>query len=97
MTTIPEVRRNSMFPLGNNYATPEAQRAVPTVVILEALGRHATCDWGDVCEEDRAESESVLWQGRRLFSVYRAGNGVTLWIVTEANRSSTTVLLPSDY
>ena len=97
MTTISEVKRQSQFPLGQVYATSEAKCAVPAGVIVEALGRHAQCDWGDVCEHDRAENESALRDGRRLFSVYHAGNGVTLWIVTEANRSATTVHLPSDY
>ena len=62
-----------------------------------ALVRHARGDWGDVSTEDRDANESALWDGNRLFSVYHDRNGVKFWIITEADRNTTTVLLPSDY
>ena len=62
-----------------------------------ALGRHAAGDWGDVCEADRRENELSVNQRLRLLSVYRDRNGVKFWIITEADRSATTVLLPEDY
>jgi hypothetical protein len=58
----------------------------------------STCgDWGDVNEQDRQENELSLQKGFRLFSVYHSTQGVKFWIITEANRSATTVLLPQEY
>jgi hypothetical protein len=61
------------------------------------LQRHQAGDWGDVDEHDRQENELSLKNGFRLLSVYHAANGVKFWIITEADRSATTVLLPEDY
>ncbi len=85
------------FPLGALYTTAEASRTLPPEDITEALSRHARGDWGDLCQEDRDLNESALRDGNRLLSVYYAGNGVKFWIVTEADRRATTVLLPDDY
>lgn len=65
--------------------------------IAKGLSRHLAGDWGDVCEEDRQENELSLKEGFRLFSVYHAGDGTKFWIITEADRSATTVLLPEEY
>ena len=54
-------------------------------------------DWGEVSDEDRARNEAALKQGSRLFSAYHAANSTKFWIITEADRSVTTVLLPADY
>jgi hypothetical protein len=62
-----------------------------------ALARHSSGDWGDVCEEDRKENDLSLKEGFRLLSVYTTSTGTKLWIITEADRSVTTVLLPEDY
>ena len=64
---------------------------------VELYQRHQAGDWGDVSEHDRQENELSLKQGFRLLSVYRAASGVKFWIITEADRSATTVLLPQDY
>ena len=56
-----------------------------------------SCDWGEVSEEDAQENELSLEQGFRLLSNYQTGKGQQLWIITEADRSATTVLLPSEY
>ena len=61
------------------------------------LSRHANGDWGDVDEHDRTRNELSLTQGLRLWSVYHAGSGVKFWLITEADRSYSTVLLPEDY
>jgi hypothetical protein len=61
------------------------------------LARHAAADWGDLCGEDRHENEIALRSELRIFSVYRDRKGVKFWIITEADRSSTCILLPSDY
>jgi hypothetical protein len=65
--------------------------------ILSALGRHQAGDWGDVDEDDRQANEQALKAESRLFSVYHSANGAKFWIITEADRSITTVLLPQDY
>ena len=85
------------FPLGRLVATPNALEHIPNPDIMTALLRHLTGDWGDVDEHDREENELSLKEGFRLLSVYRSAKGVKFWIITEADRSVTTVLLPEDY
>lgn len=85
------------FPLGRLVATPNALEHIPNPEILAALQRHLTGDWGDVDEHDREENELSLKEGFRLLSAYRSASGVKFWIITEADRSATTVLLPEDY
>ena len=85
------------FPLGRLVATPNALEHIPNPDIMTALLRHLTGDWGDVDEHDREENELSLKEGFRLLSVYRSAAGVKFWIITEADRSATTVLLPEDY
>jgi len=87
------------FPLGRIVATPGALTALeeagesPGIFIK----RHVTGDWGDVDEDDRLENEHSLVQGFRLLSAYTLSNGTRLWVITEADRSATTILLPSEY
>ena len=85
------------FSLGHIVATPGALDLLTTNDIEEALRRHASGDWGEVDDEDRNENELSLAQGLRLFSVYRTGNDEKFWVITEADRSATTVLLPDEY
>ena len=85
------------FRLGKLVATPAALDSLTNDDIQTALDRHLSGDWGDVGEEDRAENELSLKQGLRLFSVYHGSNGTKFYIITEHDRSITTVLLPSDY
>ena len=61
------------------------------------LARHVVGDWGDLDEDDRAENELSIREGFRLLSAYHLRDGTRIWIITEADRSSTTVLLPSEY
>jgi hypothetical protein len=61
------------------------------------LKRHLTGDWGDLDEHDRCENELSIAQGFRLLSSYTLSNGTKLWIITEADRSATTLLLPLEY
>lgn len=85
------------FPLGRLVCTPGAGDAVPSAEMAAALDRHLAGDWGDVSPEDRAENDLSLREGARLLSAYRTEAGVTFWVVTEADRSVTTVLLPAEY
>jgi hypothetical protein len=86
----------SKFPLGQIFATQGALDSLSMTAINRALDRHASGDWGQVCEDDRATNEVALIDGSRLLSAYRSG-GLEYWIITEADRSATTLLLPSDY
>lgn len=85
------------FNLGSMVITPAALDILHPEDVHAAVGRHAAGDWGEVCQEDRAENELSLEQGFRLLSVYRDRNGRKFWIITEADRSATTILLPEDY
>jgi hypothetical protein len=84
-------------PLGQTVATPAALGVLSRTDIVAAIRRHAAGDWGDVDAEDRAANDDSLKAGERLLSVYRSANGTTFWVITEADRSVTTVLLPDDY
>ena len=85
------------FTLGQIVATPNVLNSIPNDELLNALARHHHGDWGDVCQEDRQANEQALIEGTRLFSIYRSMTGTKFWIITEADRSATTVLLPEDY
>ena len=84
------------FRLGKIVSTPNALNQLTQDDILMGIQRHQAGDWGDVDEDDRKENELSLQQGLRLFSVYHSAGGVKFWLITEANRSHTTVLLPAD-
>jgi hypothetical protein len=64
---------------------------------MHFISRHLQGDWGDCCQEDRQANEDALKNGDRLFSVYATVKGTKLWVITEADRSSTCVLLPGEY
>ena len=84
-----------LFPLGRVVATRNALPTLTPEEIATAIARHASGDWGEVGPDDWAENELSLKEGFRLFSVYRARDQ-KFWIITEADRSATTVLLPED-
>jgi len=84
------------FPLGQVVATPGVFDKLSIVDVGDALRRHMAGDWGDVCDADRQANDDALAHGGRLFSVYHGG-AVKFWIITEADRSATTVLLPDEY
>jgi hypothetical protein len=99
MTTFNFLLRNlnPKFPLGQIGMTANAMRNLEPEDIHASLSRHAGCDWGDVGPEDHKANESALWGGGRLFSVFHGRNAVKFWIITEADRSATTILMPDDY
>jgi hypothetical protein len=84
-------------PLGRTGATPAALELVPRDEMTAALRRHECGDWGDVNAADKAANNAALNTGERLLSSYRTADGTKFWIITEADRSATTVLLPDDY
>lgn len=65
--------------------------------VLLMLSRHVRGDWGSVCASDAKENDNALRNGERLLSSYTSRGGEKLWVITEWDRSATTVLLPSDY
>ena len=85
------------FPLGQIVATPTSLAAIHNEEILNALSRHVRGDWGTLDAEDLQSNERALRSGGRLFSSYHSSQNVKFWIITECDRSVTTVLLPEDY
>ena len=86
-------------PLGRVVATPGALRALDEAGVSPAslLTRHVNGDWGELSEHDRKQNEFSLKNGFRILSSYTVGNGERIWIITESDRSSTCILLPSEY
>ncbi len=85
------------FNLGQVVITSNAAREIPADDVQAALRRHSQGDWGELDENDWATNQEALQSGNRLLSAYTTNNGVRFWIITEADRSVTTVLLPEDY
>ena len=87
------------FQLGTIVATPGALDALAEAAQspVEFLSRHIRGDWGNCCDEDRQANEDALRYDARLFSIYHTSKGVKVWVITEADRSSTCVLLPEEY
>jgi len=85
------------FPFGRTVITRNAIERLTNDDVRAALLRHGTGDWGEVCPEDRQENELSLREGYRLFSAYVSAAGEKFYIITEADRSATTVLMPEDY
>lgn len=96
MNSLPTI---PLFSAGQIVSTPgalallEQARKSP----LEFLSRHLRGDWGDLCQDDKTENELSLKYGFRLMSSYRVTDREKLWIITEADRSVTTLLLPAEY
>jgi hypothetical protein len=85
------------FQLGQLLSTPGVLDAAAGESLLPHISRHAAGDWGDVDAEDKRANDRALIDGTRLLSAYRLRSGVKIWIITEADRAATTVLLPSEY
>ncbi len=93
-------RVKPLFTLGQVVATPGALAAIGVSGddLSTYLARHQSGDWGDIDAHDRRENQLSLEQGFRLMSVYTLNiTGVKLWVITEADRSSTCILLPEEY
>lgn len=90
---------HSLFPLGRIVATPGAIKALEDAgdSAFKLLDRHRNGDWGAVCGEDGKENDLAIREGHRILSSYRTSLGTKVWVITEADRSTTTLLLPEDY
>lgn len=88
-----------LFPLGQVVATPGALRVLEErgLSVDPFLARHETGDWGVLSDDDRRENELSVAKGFRILSSYPVGDGERIWIITEADRSATTLLLPEEY
>ena len=91
------ITTKSRFTPGRLMITRNARDTLPRIEVDVAINRHLAGDWGDVCPPDWQANEDALKNGGRLLSVYHTQGGVKFWIITEADNSATTVLLPSDY
>jgi len=103
MTALPA---KPLLPIGQVVYTPGALEACGGIAyLLGCLSRHQSGDWGNVCDEDRAANDEALLYGGRILSAYPIDAGKpckgwgenTLWVITEADRSATTFLLPEEY
>ena len=94
-----QTERKPLFNLGQLVATPGALAALAKAgqTPLDFLTRHVCGDWGDIDKDDCKENELGLKRGFRLLSSYRTNADVKVWLITEADRSVTTVLLPEEY
>ena len=87
----------TLFPLGQCVITANARNTLHPEDVKLSLDRHARGDWGELCPHDWTENELSLTEGHRLFSRYRDLGGALFYVITEHDRSVTTVLLPEDY
>jgi hypothetical protein len=87
----------ALVPMGHIVITPAAQETLSPRDIIHGLGRHSRGDWGELEEEDISANDQSLKSGSRLLSAYHGEAGARFWIITEADRSITTLLLPDEY
>ncbi|MGC4031490.1 MAG: hypothetical protein QM754_07110 [Tepidisphaeraceae bacterium] len=89
----------ALFPLGQLLSTPGAIEAAAKADddLLPYLTRHAAGDWGTVDKHDSRANDQALKAGNRLLSAYLLKDGTKIWVITEADRAATTVLLPDEY
>ncbi|MFV8630676.1 hypothetical protein ACNRDB_14505 [Ralstonia pseudosolanacearum] len=97
-SSVPALTRPRL-PLGQLVATPAAIAALSEAGVSAylLLNRHARGDWGDLSYEDQAMNQLAVLTGERVLSRYTLPNGQAVWVITEADRAATTVLLPEDY
>ena len=88
---------SKLFELGQTVITRNAKERLNPADVLKALNRHRVGDWGNLSESDIEENHISLQEGFRLLSAYVDRHGAKFWIITEADRSVTTILLPEDY
>jgi len=104
MTAKTKTNASSLFPLGQIYATPGTLE-IDTDYRMQCLARHVRGDWGCVDKQDAKANDAAVKSGDRILSAYpiddskpcKGFGGNTLWIITEADRSVTTFLLPDEY
>jgi hypothetical protein len=93
----PHIIPIAVFRLGRIVSTSNALASLREEDILAGIRRHQAGDWGNVSDGDWQANDRALLAGTRIVSAYNAENGTRFWIITEADRATTTVLLPEDY
>ena len=89
---------NIPFEWGKIIITPATNAAIPDVEIMRAFGRHVSGDWGDASDDDWEINNGAVIHGSGLIhSIHKSRAGTTFWLITKADRSVTTVILPSEY
>ncbi len=94
---MPAMNATITVPLGMIVATPNALANISADEIQRALQRHVIGDWGELDADDKKANDDALQSGERLLSAYKSATGTKFWIITESDRSVTTILLPEDY
>ncbi len=87
----------TFLPVGRVVVTANANEVLMHEDIIDALDRHQLGDWGEVCESDCKANNDACKYGKRILSAYTSTFGDKFWVITEADRKTTTILLPSDY
>lgn len=95
----PRQPQQGLFPLGRTVCTPGVLQLIQAGIVNpnELFERHLRGDWGDLVDSDWKANDQAVLDGGRIFSSYDFGNDLTVWVITESNRSATTILLPGDY
>lgn len=95
----PPAKPKPLFDLGQFGATPGALSTMARLDMspLDLIYKHITGDWSDMSAEDQQQNRLAISSGMRIFSSYKLGASVKIWIITEADRSSTTLVLPEEY
>jgi len=89
---------HSKFALGKVVITSHAQNVLVKESVYQVLNqRYINCDWGDLTEADKKLNDYAVKNGERILAAYRDDNGTKFWIITEYDRSYTTILMPEDY
>jgi len=93
------MKASPRFELGKTVVTPGIIQTVPFTTVLKAITLHAGGNWGIIGDEDATSNERAIEEGTRIFSAYASPPSPDgkIWVITEADRSVTTVLLPSEY
>jgi hypothetical protein len=88
-----------LFELGSVVATPGALELLKrhSMTPIQLLQRHVSGDFGDLCDDDKEANNEAIWDEARVFSSYQIGEADKIWVITEADRSSTCCLLPEEY
>lgn len=89
--------QSPLFPLGSVVITATVNECLNQTEVQSAIRRHINGDWGNLDSDDANANESALKYGGRILSSYLSSDETKFWIITEADRSSTTILLPEDY
>ena len=98
MTTQAVIQAKPLFALGKTVATRGALETMQRLDVspLALLSRHQRGDWGNLDKEDKVTNDQALTHGDRIFSAYQLETA-KFWVITEADRSATTILLPEEY